>query len=344
MLRFGVAFADLMRGILLDAHGKPDMNVKKTAYLLKDTFNEWNEDKAPRLGAALAYYSAFSIAPLVLLAIAAASLIFGPEAARGEVVDELKNTVGASVAEAVEQMLAEGHESGKGWAAAVLGVVTLLFGAAGVFGQLQDALNTVWKVAPKPGRGIMGIIHDRFLSLTMVLGTGFLLLISLILTAALSALNQFFSHFFSITPVFWQVINQLVAFAVITLLFAMIFRLLPDAQIAWRDVWMGAGLTAALFSLGKFLLGWYLGREGITSGFGAAGSLVILLLWVYYSSLLLLFGAEFTRVYAQQFGSGMRPAPNAVPVTAEARARQGMPSQEQLQGAAQRQERSLSQR
>ena len=306
------------------------MNVKKSANLLKDTFHEWNEDKAPRLGAALAYYSVFSIAPLVMLTVGAASLIFGAEAARGEVVNEIKDTVGVPVALAVEQMLAQGHETGHGITATILGLVTLLFGAAGVFGQLQDALNTVWKVAPKPGRGLMGIVRDRFLSLTMVLGTGFLLLVSLILTAALSALSQFLTHYFSVNPIFWQAVNQVVAFGVTSLLFAMIFRLLPDARIAWRDVWMGAILTAALFSLGKFLLGWYLGREGVTSGFGAAGSLVVVLLWVYYSSLILLFGAEFTRVYAEQFGSGFQPTPNAVPVTAEARARQGMPRQDQL--------------
>jgi membrane protein len=168
----------------------------------------------------------------------------------------------------------------------------------------------------------------------MVLGTGFLLLVSLVLTAILSALGDSLSQAFPGAGVVWQIVNQLVSFGVIILLFAMIFRLLPDAQIAWRDVWIGAILTAALFSLGKFLLGWYLGREGVTSGFGAAGSLVVVLLWVYYSSLILLFGAEFTRVYAEQFGSGMKPAANAVPLTPEARARQGMPTKDQLQEAA----------
>ncbi len=309
------------------------MNAKTAYRLLKDTFNEWSEDKATRLGAALAYYSVFSIGPLVILAIGAASLIFGAEAAQGAVADEIKGTVGEPVAQALQQMLAHGHQSGWGTRATIFGIVTLIFGASGVFGQLQDALNTVWKVAPKPGRGILGIIQDRFLSLTMVLGTGFLLLVSLVLTAALSAISNSLTGTLPGGTVFWQIVHQVVAFGVIALLFAMIFRLLPDALIAWRDVWIGAVLTAVLFSVGKFLLGWYLGREGVTSGFGAAGSLVVILLWVYYSSLILLFGAEFTRVYAQQLGSGVKPTPNAVPLSEEARARQGMPRREQVEVA-----------
>jgi membrane protein len=307
------------------------MSARDFFRLLKTTFQEWNEDKAPRLAAALAYYSAFSIGPLVVLVIGLASLIFGAQAAEGEVIDEIKGTVGASVATALQGMLAHGHESGWGIGATILGLATLLFGASGVFGQLQDALNTVWQVAPKPGRGVLGIIKDRFLSLTMVLGTGFLLLVSLVVTAALSALSNSLTEVLSGTAAVWQVGHQVIAFAVVMLLFAMIFRLLPDVKIAWRDVWMGAAITAVLFSIGKFLLGWYLGREGVTSGFGAAGSLVVVLLWVYYSSLIMLFGAEFTRVYAKEFGSGIRPAENAIPLSEAARDQQGMPKAERLQ-------------
>jgi len=310
------------------------MNPKAIYHLLKDTFGEWSEDKAPRLGAALAYYSVFSIGPLIILTIGVASLIWGAEAAQGQVVNEIEGTVGEPVAGALEQMLAHGHESGWGTGATILGIITLLFGASGVFGQLQDALNTVWKVAPKPGRGLWGIVSDRFLSLTMVLGTGFLLLVSLVLTAALSALGSSVAQALPGAAIIWQIVNQVVAFAVVTLLFAMIFRFLPDARIAWRDVWIGAVITAALFSVGKFLLGWYLGREGVTSGFGAAGSLVVILLWVYYSSLILLFGAEFTYVYAKRFGSGAKPTSNAVPLTGDARIRQGIPRQEQVEAAA----------
>jgi membrane protein len=289
---------------------------------------------APRLGAALAYYSLFSISPLVILIVGAASLIFGAQAAQGEVVDQIKGTVGEPVAQPLQQMLAHGHQSGWGTWATIVGLVTLLLGASGVFGELQDSLNTVWKVTPKPGRGILGIIKDRFLSLTMVLGTGFLLLVSLVLTAALSALNSSLGHALPGGAALWQVVNQVVAFGMVTLLFALIFRYLPDAQIAWRDVWIGALITAALFTVGKFLLGWYLGREGVVSEFGAAGSLVGMLLWVYYSSLILLYGAEFTRVYAQRYGSGMKPTSNAVPLTPEALARQGIPRQQQVEAAA----------
>jgi membrane protein len=313
--------------------------LKIFAGLVKDAFHAWSEDKAMRLGAALAYYSAFSISPLVLLAVGAASLIFGGAAAQGKVVEEIKGTVGEPVARALEQMLAHGHNTGWGTTATILGTVMLLFGASGVFGQLQDALNTVWRVAPRPGRGILGIVKDRFLSLTMVLGTGFLLLVSLVLSAALAGQGKWLGDALPGGTVLWQVVNQVVAFAIIAVLFALIFRFLPDARVAWRDVWIGALLTAALFTLGKFLLGWYLGREGVTSGFGAAGSLVVILLWVYYSSLILLFGAEFTRVYAQQYGSGMNPTPNAVPLTADDRARQGMPTEGQLQEAALQQSR-----
>jgi membrane protein len=290
------------------------------------------EDKAPRLGAALAYYSAFSIGPLILLVIGAASLLFGADAAQGRVVQEIEGTVGQPVAHALQQMLAHGHQTGWGAGATILGIITLLFGATGVFGQLQDALNTVWQVAPRPGRGFLGILKDRFFSLTMVLGTGFLLLVSLVLSAALAAVGTAITG--GVTGVVWQIVEEVVAFIVVTLLFAMIFRLLPDAQIAWRDVWIGALLTSALFSIGKFLLGWYLGREGVTSGFGAAGSLVVVLLWVYYSSLILLFGAEFTRVYAEQYGSGVRPAADAVPLGDQARAEQGIPREHQLEAAA----------
>jgi membrane protein len=268
--------------------------MKALVRLFKQTFSEWSNDKAPRLGAALAYYSVFSIGPLVLLVVGVASLIFGADAAQGKVVDEIRGSMGDSAAKAIQDMLAEGKHTGAGIGATIIGIVVLLFGAAGVFGQLQDALNTIWKVAPKPGRGLWGIIHDRFLSLTMVLGTGFLLLISLLLTTAISAIGEAVSG--GAEGIVWQIANQVATFLIVTLLFAMIFRLLPDAKVAWRDVWIGAVLTAILFTLGKFLLGLYLGRAGATSGFGAAGALVLILLWVYYSSQLLLFGAEFTAV------------------------------------------------
>ncbi len=207
---------------------------KRIYQLLKTAFSEWSNDKAPRLGAALAYYSVFSIGPLIVLVVAVAGLIFGAEAAHGKVVAEIKGTMGEPIGSSLEQMLAKSSETGWDTGAAILGIASLLFGASGVFGQLQDALNTIWKVAPKPGRGILGIISDRFLSLTMVLGTGFLLLVSLLLTAGLSAVSSSFHGTASGGSIFWQIVNQVVALAVVMLLFGMIFRLLPDAKSPGR--------------------------------------------------------------------------------------------------------------
>jgi membrane protein len=291
--------------------------------LLKETANDWLEDKAPRLGAALAYYTVFSLAPLLLIAIAVAGFFFGQDAARDQIAQEIQGLVGEQGGQVVRTMLEHADKPGQGIVASVLGVVMLLVGAAGLFGELQDALNTIWGVQPKPGRGVWGFVKDRFLSFTMVLVMAFLLLVSLILSAALSALTHLFSR--------WEVLyagfclNEVVSLVVITLLFAVIFRMLPDAKIAWRDVWLGAGVTAVLFEVGKFLIGLYLGRSGIASAYGAAGSLAVLLIWLYYSAQIFLFGAELTKVYANRYGSRIVPADNAVPVSPEARAEQGLP-------------------
>lgn len=318
----------LIRALHLQVEfGTMSMSIKQFYRMLKRTLDAWSEDKAFRLAAALAYYSVFSVVPFVILIIGVASLVFGAEAAQQEVVDEIKSTVGEPVADSLQQMLAKGHQTGWGAGFTILGCITLLFGATGVFVQLQDALNTVWKVAPKPDRGFLGVVRDRLFSLTIVFGTGFLLLISLVLTAALAALNASFSQVLPGGALVWQVINQLVTLIVIALMFAMIFRYMPDAKVAWRDVWSGALLTAVLFSLGKFIMGWYLGREGVGSEFGAGGSLVVILMWVYYASLILLFGAEFTHVCAERNGSNSGPTSNAVTLTDDARVKQGMPRQ-----------------
>jgi membrane protein len=276
----------------------------------------------------------FSIAPLLLIAIAIAGLVFGQEAARGNIVHEIEGTVGRPAGEAIQTMLSHTSSTGGSITATVVGVVILLLGASGVFVQLQDALNTIWKVAPRPGRTIREMIRDRFLSFSTVLGLGFLLLVSMIISAALSALNQF------LTPealpggtYLWQGINLLVSLAILTVLFALIFKYLPDAKITWHHVWIGAGVTAVLFTLGKYLIGLYLGRGSTTSTFGAAGSLVVILVWVYYSSQLILFGAEFTRTYAQHLGSPVEPAANAVSVAPEDLARQGIPRDRDVQEA-----------
>jgi membrane protein len=201
-----------------------------------------------------------------------------------------------------------------GLVATLIGFLTLLFGASGVFGQLQTSLNAIWGVQPKPGRGVLGIVRDRFLSFGFILVVGFLLLVSLFLTALIAFVGHWFSGMAPGMETLAQILNSVLSLAVITLLFAMIFKFLPDAKIAWRDVWIGALITAALFTAGKFALGLYLGKSGVASSYGAAGSLIVLLLWVYYSAQILFFGAEFTQVYANRFGSHVRPTDNAVAV------------------------------
>ncbi len=300
------------------------MFLKETWEVFKQTSSEWLEDNAARLGAALAFYSVLSLAPLLVIALAIAGAVFGEEAARGEVVAQIGGMVGAEGARAIEDMIAHAQKPGAGVVASLLGALTLLFGAAGVFGELQDALNTIWEVRPRPGRGVWGFMKARFFSFAMVLGTGFLLLVSLVLTAALAALGGFLSGALPVLGPVWHGVNFVISFGVITLLFALIFKVVPDVKIAWKDVWVGAALTAFLFTVGKFLLGLYLGRGTVSSAYGAAGSLVVLVVWIYYSAQILFFGAEFTQVYAKRYGSRIVPAEGAEPVTEEVRAEQGI--------------------
>ncbi len=304
------------------------MNLGAIWGLLKETVSEWSEDRVPRLGAALAYYTGFSLAPLLLIMISIAGLVFGREAVQGQIVEQLRGLVGNEGAEAIQGMMQSAARPRTGAFAAAISVATLLFGASGVFGALQDSLNTIWEVTPKPGRGVLGLIKDRFISFTMVLGMGFLLLVALFVSAALVALGTFLGGILPAPEFVLQAINLVVSFAVITLLFAMIYKVLPDVEIRWGDVWIGAAFTALLFILGKFALGLYLGKSSMSSAYGAAGSLIVVLLWVYYSAQILFFGAEFTQVYANRFGSRVVPDEDAVPITEEARAEQGMPRKE----------------
>jgi membrane protein len=207
----------------------------------------------------------------------------------------------------------------------IVGIVVLLFGASGVFGELQDSLNTIWEVAPRPGRGIWGVIKDRFFSFTMVLGVAFLLLVSLVVSTALAALGHWLSNSIAGVEWLWQILNFLISLAMIALLFALLFKVVPDVKIRWRDVWIGASVTAVLFTIGKLLIGLYVGKAGVASPYGAAGSLVVIVVWVFYSAHILFVGAEFTQVYARAFGSPLEPARGAVAVTEEARAQQGIP-------------------
>ena len=279
--------------------------------LLKEAFEKWSADKAPRLGAALSYYTVFSLVPLLVLAISIAGLVFGTEAAQQAIMTQIESLVGPQSAAAIKQMLEIAQRPSSGALASAIAVVTLLLGASGVFAQLQDALNTVWGVEPKAGRGLWGTIKDRLFSLMAVLGTGFLLLVSLVLSAALAAFGKMFQGRLPGHEGLLHLADLAISFGVITLLFAMMFKLLPDAKIAWRDVWIGAGLTSVLFTVGKFAIGMYLGKADVGSAYGAAGSLVILLVWVYYSSQILLYGAEFTSVYANRYGSRIVAVSNA---------------------------------
>jgi len=318
------------------------MNETSTVQLVKETFSEWSEDKVPRLAAALAYYTAFALAPLLLIAIAVAGLVFGREAVTNQIGQQLAGLLGPTAADAVNMMVkAAGENQGGGIIASIIGVATLLFAASGVFGELQDTLNTIWEVQPKPNQGMVATIKQRFFSFAMVLGVGFLLLVSLALSAALGAVGGIVAGDQADQSLVWKAINFVVSFGVTTLLFALIYKVLPDVKIQWRDVWIGALVTALLFTLGKAAIGWYLGRPGTTSTYGAAGSFVALLLWVYYSAQILFFGAEFTQVYAKTYGSKIEPSENAVPVTEETRAQQGIPRREQVEQTAQLQERQV---
>lgn len=283
--------------------------------LFKQTASEWMEDDAPSLGAALAYYTVFSLAPLMTIAIAIAGFFLGKEAAQGQIFDELRGLLGAEGGKAVEEMVQSANaQPTAGVVATIISVIMLLFGASGVFGQLQASLNAIWGVKAKPGRGVLGIIKDRLLSFGFTLVVGFLLLVSLLLTAGMALMADWIGGLMPGSEALAFILNIVLSLSMITLLFATIFKFLPDAKIAWHDVWIGAFLTALLFTIGKFALGIYLGKSGVASSYGAAGSLIVLLLWVYYSSQILFFGAEFTQVYANRFGSRVAPADNAVPV------------------------------
>ncbi len=279
--------------------------------LIQETYAEWNKDHASRLAAAMSYYTIFSIAPLLVIAIAVAGLVFGREAAMHQVVGQIRDLVGEDGAQVIQSILQNASKTTSGIVATVVGVVTLLIGASGAFGQLQDSLNTIWEVKPRKGRGVKGVLRDRLLSFSMVLMIGFLLLVSLILSAFLAGVGKYLSDLLPMSSTVLQAMNFGLSLAVTSFLFALIFKVLPDAIIRWRDVWVGAMVTALLFSLGRFLIGLYLGRSSIGSAYGAAGSLVVLLLWVYYSAQILFLGAEFTQVYARKFGLEIVPKPNA---------------------------------
>jgi membrane protein len=278
-------------------------------YLIKETGASWSRHKPARLGAALAYYSIFSLGPLILIAIAAAGLVFGEAAVRGEVSLQIRAMLGEAGANAVEAMLAGASRPYQGALATIFGICLLVFSALGVVIQLKDALNTIWDVEPGQGNTLWQFTRSYLISLAAVLSLGFLLLVSLLFTAALAAVGKYMVPYLPEVPL--QILGSFASFCFITVMFAMMFKWLPDTHVSWRDVWLGAGLTAILFEIGKALIGVYIGRLGLESLYGGAASLVILLIWVYYSSQILLMGAEFTHVYANQRGSAKQgPAGN----------------------------------
>ena len=288
--------------------------------LIKEAFSQWwNEDRPFELAAALAYYTLFSLAPMLVIAVSVAGFFFGREAAQNQIVETLSGFVGKDAGVVIQTMIenASKQQTTDSIFAMLVGVILLLFGAGGVVGQLQSSLNMIWGVEPRPGGGILGFIKERFISYGMVLGVGFLLLVSLVVSAALSAFDKFLGGAAPGASWVLQIVHFLVSLGLIAFMFAAIYRFMPDGRIAWRDVAVGGILTALLFNVGKFFIGLYLGQSSVTSVYGAAGSLVTLLLWIYYSSLIFFFGAELTQVYATRFGSGLIPSPNAQPAAPE---------------------------
>ena len=288
--------------------------------LIKTSVASWRQDHASSMGGALAYYTLFSIAPVLIIVIAVAGFFLGPEAAQGEIFAQLRGLLGDDGAAAVQGLLESASEPEEGIVATITGVALLLLGATTVFAELQSDLDRIWRAEAKPLSGLWSFLRARLLSFGMVLVLAFLLLVSLVISAALSALGKWWGGWFEGWAVLLEILNFIASFTITTGLFALIYKFLPRAEIAWRDVWIGAAVTALLFAIGKFLIGLYIGRSGIASGFGAAGSFVVLLVWVYYSTQIFLLGAEFTWVYAHEHGSRRgRPRPGAPDAPAQSR-------------------------
>ena len=298
--------------------------------LVKTAASEWSEHKATKLAAALAFYTMLSIAPLLIISIKIVSSVpFLHVSAKDQIGAYIGSTAGEKARQAAEQMINAASNQGTGVVATIISTVILILSASGVFGELQDSLNTIFEVKPKPNRGILGIIKDRFFSMTLVLGTGFLLLVSMIASTVFTGMAKAIGG----EGIIMEVLNFVISFVLSALLFSLIFKYLPDVRLHWRNVLIGGAVTAVLFTFGKFLLGWYLGRASTTSVYGAAGSLVAMLLWVYYSAQILFFGAEFTRAYALAHGDGKQPEENAVKVTEEDKAKQGRASEGRVAAA-----------
>ena len=280
-------------------------------WVLKHAFIGWWNDNVPRLGASLAYYTLFALSPILVIAISIAGLVFGAEAVRGEIVGQIQGLVGRQGAEAVQAMLEGASKPSSSILATVLGGLTAFLGATGAFIELQTALNIIWRVQPRPGVQLKAFLLQRLISFGLVVAVGFIMLVSLLVNAALSALSHYLGNIFPTLTALWEAANLLVSLGVITLLFAMIYKVLPDVRLGWRDVWVGALVTAGFFTIGKQVIGLYLGTSTVASSYGAAGSVVILLIWVYYSAQIVLLGAEFTRYYVERFRGEPPPMKHA---------------------------------
>jgi membrane protein len=301
------------------------MKISDLWQLARQTFAQWSEDKAPRLAAALSYYTVFSIPPLLVFLISLVGRFLGSERVRQALLAQIGDLLTAETAEALGEIIDSATRPVEGTLATGVGLAILLLGASGVFSQLHDALNTIWEVTPKAGGGILGLLRKRFFSFLLVLATSFTLLVSLVLSTALAALSEFIQPWLPASTSVVRGINFAFSFLVIISLFALIFKFVPDASIRWRDVWPGAGLTALLFEVGKALISFYLARSNLASTFGAAASIILVLVWVYYSAQILFIGAEFTQVYANTYGAGIQPDEHAERVSEAQRAQQGIP-------------------
>ncbi len=280
--------------------------------LFKTTCAEWWNDNTFRFAASLAFYTIFSLAPVLLIAVGVASLFLARETATQKITAEVQKMIGDNGAQAIKQVLDASSGFGKSISAIATGVVTFLLGASAVFAELQTALNRIWDVESDPKSGIiLKVVFDRLRSFALALGVGFLLLVSLVLSAALTAVHDYLNNWIPGVPALWQGVNIVVSFLAVGLLFAMIYKYLPDAKITWKNVWIGAAVTAALFTTGKYAISLYIGQTAMGSAFGAAGSFAVLLIWIYYSALICFFGAEFTQVYARRTGRGIQPKESA---------------------------------
>lgn len=279
------------------------MRIRDLWALMKETVSAWSDDYAPSMGAALAFYTIFSIAPVLVIVLAIAGFMFGEEAARGELFSRIRAFLGDEAATAVQGIVREAGEPGRGIVAAVTGVAAMMIGATTVFAELQGDLNRIWRTPGESGGGWMQIVTRRLTAFVLVLGIALMLLLAIVASTALSVIGDWWSAYLGGWNIVLQVLNFAIIFAAITTAFALIYKYVPEAGVAWSDVWLGAAVTAVLFLIGRYLIGLYLSTAGVGSGFGAAGSLVILLMWVYYSAQVFLLGAEFTWVYAQRYGS-----------------------------------------